>query len=76
MITNRMVRPNRKIANGEDKSVRTGFTLVEILVTISIIALLAALLVPALNMARGLARRTACANNVRKTPDSTENVCL
>ncbi len=42
------------------------FTLVELLVVVTIITLLAALLLPALEKARDAVRQTACANNLRQ----------
>jgi prepilin-type N-terminal cleavage/methylation domain-containing protein/prepilin-type processing-associated H-X9-DG protein len=44
---------------------RTGFTLLELLVAISIIAVLMSLLLPGIHNAREAARRTQCANNLR-----------
>jgi prepilin-type N-terminal cleavage/methylation domain-containing protein/prepilin-type processing-associated H-X9-DG protein len=44
---------------------KRGFTLVELLVVIAIIGVLVALLIPAVNAARELARKSQCANNIR-----------
>lgn len=47
-------------------SPKNAFTIVELLITIAVIALLVGILSPALQVVREAARRTSCANNMRQ----------
>lgn len=69
----REIEMGRLLPDGDPRSMF--FTLIELLITIAIIVILAALLLPALNSAREKVYRISCRNNLRQVGFATMNYC-
>ena len=59
-------RKNSASARSELSEATRGFTLIDTLVTLAIVAILISILLPSLSGVREAARRVACASNVRQ----------
>ncbi|GAA4459682.1 DUF1559 domain-containing protein [Novipirellula rosea] len=67
MLDPKMPRDRMQAETSVNKIQRCGLTLIEIVVTVTLIAILIAILVPAIQAARESARKTQCQSNLKQT---------
>jgi prepilin-type N-terminal cleavage/methylation domain-containing protein/prepilin-type processing-associated H-X9-DG protein len=67
-----MARRNARCSGRNDRPGRAGFTLIEVLVVVAIIALLIAILLPSLVMARNEAQAALCLSNLKQVSNGLQ----